>query len=475
MHITIDSMVHLLKSELSNQDLYLLKRRLIVVPKKTDYDRMPEAITLYKESEKYISIPREYFFNTVTMEHDIEYKYSLGHSLRDLQKIKLRRDQIPLVLEVMKHYKKGPSLAGILCAGTGVGKTICSLDVARRLDMTSIIKVYKGNLADQWENEIKKFYPNAKIGRIQGDILDYEGCDFVIAMIQTLASRREYFLSLPKLRNYFGLEIVDEARKTGAKEWSTTADIFNCKHRLALDATPYRKDGCENVFKYHLGDVIVRADGTRLNPRVFIKESGFKCYSDYSINNQHTTRQLLRLSKDDKRNRMLATEVVKAASNGRNVILMSKFVEHLQTLKELIQAKIHLSNDEKLNKKSVGMYVGALYTGETKSSGKGRKKVKLKKTQNKEELIRAKESDIILATYKMAEDAFDVPRLDVLFMALPISDPIQAIGRILREKQGKKDPIVVDINDRYVNFCNALMKKRSKIYSEKGWSYSHVR
>jgi superfamily II DNA or RNA helicase len=75
----------------------------------------------------------------------------------------------------------------------------------------------------------------------------------------------------------------------------------------------------------------------------------------------------------------------------------------------------------------------------------------------------------------MAEDAFDQPDIDTLFMALPISDPEQSIGRILRLHNGKQTPVVMDLCDENVSFCSHLKNSRLKFYIRKGWSTKAIK
>jgi superfamily II DNA or RNA helicase len=58
----------------------------------------------------------------------------------------------------------------------------------------------------------------------------------------------------------------------------------------------------------------------------------------------------------------------------------------------------------------------------------------------------------------MAAEALDIKTLSSLIMATPKTDIEQSVGRILREKQGKK--IIVDIIDDHTPFKNQWNKRR---------------
>jgi superfamily II DNA or RNA helicase len=56
---------------------------------------------------------------------------------------------------------------------------------------------------------------------------------------------------------------------------------------------------------------------------------------------------------------------------------------------------------------------------------------------------------ILIATYSMCKEGFDVPTLNTLMMATPRPDIDQIVGRILRMEKTKRsvDPLILDIVD----------------------------
>jgi superfamily II DNA or RNA helicase len=64
------------------------------------------------------------------------------------------------------------------------------------------------------------------------------------------------------------------------------------------------------------------------------------------------------------------------------------------------------------------------------------------------------EKQIILATYQLASEGFNVPSLNTIIFASPISDIQQSIGRILREipEKRKYTPLCIDILDDFSIF-----------------------
>ena len=74
---------------------------------------------------------------------------------------------------------------------------------------------------------------------------------------------------------------------------------------------------------------------------------------------------------------------------------------------------------------------------------------------------------VLIATYAMCKEGFDVPTLNTLLMATPRPDVDQIVGRILRVEKSARttNPLILDVVDpqfrRQFQERNALYKKRS--------------
>jgi superfamily II DNA or RNA helicase len=74
---------------------------------------------------------------------------------------------------------------------------------------------------------------------------------------------------------------------------------------------------------------------------------------------------------------------------------------------------------------------------------------------------------VLIATYAMCKEGFDVPTLNTLLMATPRPDVDQIVGRILRVEKSARTvhPLILDIVDpqfrRQFQERNSLYKKRS--------------
>ena len=84
------------------------------------------------------------------------------------------------------------------------------------------------------------------------------------------------------------------------------------------------------------------------------------------------------------------------------------------------------------------------------------------------------EKQIILATFQLASEGFNVPSLNTLIFASPISDIQQSIGRILRERPEDRiyTPLCIDIADEFSVF-HRKNNTRLKFYNNNRYNISY--
>ena len=145
---------------------------------------------------------------------------------------------------------------GLLEIPCGRGKTVIALSLIASLGVKTLVIVHKSFLMNQWIERIQQFLPEARIGRIQGQIIDIEDKDIVIGMLQSL-SMKEY----PEdLFQSFGLTVVDECHHISSEVFSRSLSKIVTRHVLGLSATMERKDGLTKVFKMFLGPVAYKEE-----------------------------------------------------------------------------------------------------------------------------------------------------------------------------------------------------------------------
>lgn len=430
-----------------------LKNMLTVFPRSTSKHNLePDPIILYEETDTHLGIPRDYFARKTTGKFQVDLNLSEGFPLQFESKVKLWANQFEPVGSMVEAFQTG-ILGGILQAPCGMGKTVVALEIARKLGRSTLVVVHKEFLMDQWVERIREHLPDARIGTVRLDSVKFRDCDFVIAMLGSLLARR-----YPKeFYEYPALVISDEVHRVAAPTWHRAITQFRPKWRMGLSATPYRKDGTDNVFLWHIGPVVHRSKVQRRQPKVKRIKTGV--YFPQSIDPEKLPDMtLIRiLAKSNKRNGLIVGTLIKAVETGRKIIVFSDLREHLLDLQEgfrQLAPKVH--ND---------VFVGSWFTPEwLRSNRKG--KVKFRR-RTKQELKLAEKAQVIWATYAMAREGLDIDTLDTCFLVTPKSDVEQTVGRILRCKK-EKDPIIVDFIDDSCAKLKRQASSRMKVYKKLG-------
>jgi len=167
---------------------------------------------------------------------------------------KMRENQEVVVNTYIEHVNKVSFGGGLLELPCAYGKTVLSLNIISKLKKKTFIIVHKEFLMNQWIERIEQFLPKARIGKIQGQIIDIDDKDIVIGMLQSL-SMKEYPSSIFET---FGLTIIDEVHHISSEVFSNSLFKLVTKYMLGLSATMNRKDGTTKVFKMFLGDIIFK-------------------------------------------------------------------------------------------------------------------------------------------------------------------------------------------------------------------------
>lgn len=327
----------------------------------------------------------------------------------------------------------GESGGGLLDVEPGKGKTVMGLNILGKLNKKTLVVVHKTFLLNQWKERILQFLPEAKVGLIQGQILDVEDKDIVIGMLQTL-STKEFDDSIIK---QFGLTIYDECHHLSAEVFSNVMIRIHTNYVLGLSGTMTRKDGLTKVFKYFIGPV-VHKEKTDLTTCVLIKSVLFEDPYNDDYNEVET---------DFKGNPMYSRMITKLCTNENRTSMITNIIhfELQQNSNQQIMILAHnkvliqeLYTQITIFEESVGFYLG------------GMKDSQLKETETKK---------IIIATYAMASEGLDIKTLTTLVMATPKSDVCQCIGRILRSKH--TNPLVVDVVDSHEIFKRQFVKRKT--------------
>jgi len=313
--------------------------------------------------------------------------------------------------------------------------TAMGLYIASKLSKKTLVIVHKDFLLKQWIERISEFLPTARVGKIQGQIIDIEDKDIVIGMLQSL-SMKEY---PENMFNSFGLTIVDECHHISSEVFSRSLSKIITKYTLGLSATMERKDGLTHVFKMFLGDIVYKVE-REAEENVMVKcieyisnDTDFEEVTyDYRGNPQYST-MITKLCEYNDRSEFILKVLINELREKKDqqIMILGQNKSILKYLYDAIEYR---------NIATVGYYVG------------GMKEEALKQSEMKQ---------VVVATYAMAAEGLDIKTLSTLMLVTPRTDIIQAVGRILRVKHER--PLVIDIVDTHDLFKNQF-KKRLTFY-----------
>lgn len=406
------------------EQIHQLKGKLTVkpyVPSVFIDSRFVPRYPVFKETEHYMYIPKHFgigeFGMYTTSTRDVlqtnETFWEFTGSLRDTQ------------VEVVNSFLKPQPHDGLICLQTGGGKTVCGLYIASQLKVPTLVLVHNTFLRDQWIERIKSFLPNARIGLFQGETQQVEDKDIVVGMLQTISMKE-----IPKdtFKN-IGLVIVDECHHIASEAFSQAIPKITSKYMLGLSATPERKDRLMHVINWFLGPLLYKSDTSdKVDSGVFVEvyefEEGDEKFNEVIYNKQgvmFTSLMVNKLVDFEPRNKMLVellTDVYE--DHQRQILVLSDRVEHTKTLLDMLPT--YIKEESCILSRNVD-------------------------SKTRAEWCESKR--ILIATYQMCKEGFDVATLNTLVIATPRPDVDQIVGRILRVERTKRKvaPLIIDIVD----------------------------
>ena len=398
-----------------------MRRELRVSPNvSTDYGPPPQPFPVYQDlGSGRMLVPRFFLRDHYgdLVRADPPRCLEQGEAIDIAFRGTLRPEQRPIVDAMMTGLAMEG--AGIINAACGTGKTAMANYIIVALKKKALIIVHNEYLLQQHLERLQQF-TTARVGVIQGKRVEVDGCDVVLGMLQSICQKD----FPPGFFDGFGTVVVDECHHIAARVFSRALFKVSTQYMIGLSATPVRKDGLSKVFHWFLGPVryskqverdlvidvrVVRCRGQKPHYTICHNVRG-KCNVPTMITN---------ISKYPERTLWIVRQTVALAHDGRQVLVLTDRRDHVKEVAAMLC--------------DAGVDAGTMMGTHLK--------------KEKEARLRSLDCQVIVGTYKMVAEGFDVDRLDTLVMATPIKDITQAIGRILRKKQYTHQPLIVDVQD----------------------------
>jgi len=339
---------------------------------------------------------------------------------------------------------------GVFVAPPGIGKTVLATWMIAQRRSNTLVLVHLVPLLEQWVTQLATFLglDESEIGRIgHGKRAPNGRLD--VAMVQSLRKGS----AVENIVADYGHVVVDECHHASAPTVERVLDGARARYFLGLTATPLRRDGHYPIAEMQLGPARFTVDRRSeraqrpFDHRLVVRETAVDPGpDDETIQNAYA-----RLVSDEARNRLILDDVRAAVRQGRSPLLLTCRTEHL----DFFARRLH-------------GFVRNIVVLRGRMSDRTRR-------ERREQLAGIAEGDerLVLATGQFVGEGFDDPRLDTLFLALPVGwkgTLAQYAGRIHRAHPGKREVRIHDYVDANVPVLLRMFERRLRGYRAMGYA-----
>lgn len=418
---------------------------------------IPEKTKLYAKKRNSIQFP----FGCLNAVWRFVSKYPYETEFNNAGKLSIANDTTKIEFfdyqeEAINEMVKAKG--GVLVSQCGSGKTYMGIEIIKRIGKKALWLCGTGDLLRQAKTDMLDIYPNLKIGLTTEGELEI-GEDITISTVQTLSKVNPMLY-----KDEFDTIICDECSHV-ASDYKTMAmytrvlSEIPARYKYGLTATPTRADGLiKSMYAFlgtHLNGIwgygifeptfTVNRSKVRTMRAVHEKVEIRTYYENMEEQDIYDTSGMIdynalisSLTANKERNEQIVKNIVKCSQNGRKQVILSLRVEHCETLIEM------------LREKGVNAF---LCVGKTKA-------------KDREDILKQRiKWDVLVSTYALLKEGVSVKELDTLHLTTPIKEDgmvVQAVGRIERELEGKKQPIVYDYVDMDIPYCEKAYIKRRR-------------
>ena len=347
---------------------------------------------------------------------------------------------------------------GILQSPAGSGKTQVGIALAAALGRKTLWLTHTRDLLSQSKNRAEQYMSPSLTGTITEGRVQI-GKAITFATVQTMCN-----LDLGRYRDVWDCIIVDECHRvagtpTSVTQFSKVLNSLAARHKYGLSATVHRADGMIAATYALLGQIAYQVPDAAVAEKVMtvsvLPRPTHQGLSREFLDTDGTIvyAKLVNFLADRyDRNELIVADLVENR-NHYNLILSDR-LSHLEYLMKQLP---HDLRDQ-----------AVMVDGKMTS-----KKAKAMREQAIEDMRQGRKR-YLFATYSLAKEGLDIPRLDRLYLATPQKDYAvitQSIGRIARTFEGKGEPVVYDYVDEGIQYLVRSYKKRCATYRKCGCKF----
>lgn len=430
----------------------------------------PRIISCLDETTEYLCLPRgceadiRMLFGKMKTNVLWTDKINYGKMINVVFNGSLRDEQL-LAVENMLEYDNG-----ILCGTTAFGKTIAAIKLIAERKVNTLILVDKVSLVSHWKEKISAFltinepFPDSDIPGIikkgkKKSIIGQMGAGrqalngiIDIAVMQSLNRMGE----VKDCVKDYGMVIVDECHHVSAFSFEMILKNVSAKYVYGLTATPARKDGHHPIIFMQCGPIRYRDDAKKQAEKrpfdhfIIPRFTSFNVPLDKEEKDISIHELYAGIVDDEMRNHLILNDVVQCHKNDRNCLVLTERTNHVELLASELSKRIP----------DVISLIGGMGIKETRET-----MARISEIPDERPLT-------LVATGRYIGEGFDEPRLDTLFLVMPISwkgTLQQYAGRLHRLFEKKKEVLVYDYVDIRVRMLERMYNKRLAGYASIGY------
>ncbi len=420
----------------------------------------PRVIACAEDLPHHIGLPRGCLedmmelLEALSVEPVIEDQRHDGRPLQVSFCGELRPDQQQAAEALAAHE------TGVLSATTAFGKTVLAAWLIARRGVNTLVVVHRRQLLEQWVERLAQFLavPPESIGRRGGGRRKLGG-RLDVALMQSLVRKGE----VDDAVGDYGHLVIDECHHVPARSFELLARRARARFVTGLSATVARKDGHHPIIMMQCGPVRHRVDARRqagarpFGHEVLVRPTGFRPSwhggaqgppQDRRLEFQQLCRELMSC---EGRNRMICAGVAAAVAAGRVPVVLTERTEHLELLESMLRPQV-----PRLVVLRGGMGTKAMTAAMEQLGAPGEE-----------------HGRVLLATGRFLGEGFDDPRLDTLFLTMPVSwrgTIAQYVGRLHRLHHAKRKVQVHDYADLDVPMLERMFDRRCAGYEAVGYT-----